>query len=149
MNDKKFLALSSIFFLLFFAFIALVSLDQPLTQTLRAKTAVPHALKSFVAVFPQVGVAGNESTGRKSTQIKVSVYVRDVNGNGLPNRSVKLATKDDNNIGISPSDTVTTDGIGMAQFFITSDNPGKVTLVVTDVDSGTVIQNVPSAEFTN
>lgn len=147
MKDKKFLALSSFFFLLFFAAISTVILERPMTQILRAKNASPSPLKSFVVAFPQVGVAGAENGLIPPTKIKVSVFVRDVNGSVLPGRSVKLSAGA-SNLNISPSDTQMTDNIGQAQFFITSAAAGKVQLTVTDVGSNTNIVNVPTVEFT-
>ncbi|MBI4991043.1 Ig-like domain-containing protein [Candidatus Gottesmanbacteria bacterium] len=147
MKDKKFLALSSFFFLLFFAAISTVILNKPMTQILRAKNASPSPLKSFVIAFPQVGVAGAENGLTPPTKIKVSVFVRDVSGSVLPGRSIKLSAGA-SNLNISPSDTQLTDNIGQAQFFLTSSVAGKVQLTVTDVGSNTNIVNVPTVEFT-
>lgn len=147
MKDKKFLALSSFFFLLFVAAMSTVVLDKPTSQILRAKNVNPSPLKSFVVVFPQVGVAGIEGTETSPTKIKVSVFIRDVNGSVLPGRSVRLSSAVAG-INITPSDIQITDNIGQAQFFITSSVAGKVQLTVIDVGSNTNIVNVPTVEFT-
>jgi hypothetical protein len=138
MKDKAFLSLSVLFLLFFFAGIAVLTLEKPTSFLLRAKTENPSPLKSFAIAFPQVGAVG--------TKIKVSVYTRDVNGKVLSNRRVKLEAPN-SNIAISPSNTVNTNDIGMAEFFITSTEAGTVQLSATDVNSNTVIVNIPSVEF--
>lgn len=139
MNDKKFLVLSGLFFLIFFAGIAVITLEQPTSQILRAKNENPSPLKSFAIIFPQVGKVGDK--------IKVSVYIRDVNGTILTNRSVKLATNPVT-VDITPSDTQTTNSLGMSQFFVSSKIPGKVEIIATDLNSNTSVANIPSIEFT-
>lgn len=147
MKDKKFLALSSFFFLLFIAAISTAILDKPTSQILRAKNVNPSPLKSFVIVFPQIGTVGTEDGTKPQTKIKVSVFIRDVNGSVLPGRSVRLSSAV-TGVTITPSDTQTTDNIGQAQFFITSSTAGKVQLSVVDVGSNTNIVNIPTVEFT-
>ena len=149
MKDKKFIALSSFFFLLFIAAIATIALQKPTSQILRAKSANPSPLKSFVIVFPQIAVAGDESSNNKPTQVKVSVYVRDESGSTMPGRSIKLNTTP--KVTIKPSDTVTTDeSIGMAQFFVSSSQKGTITIQATDLASNITVANPPnlSVEFT-
>ena|SRR3990170_9094965 len=140
MKDKKFLALSALFFLMFFAGTAIITLEQPTSQLLRARTENPSPLKSFAVAFPQVGVVN-------STKIKVSVYIRDVSGTQLGNRSVKLSATG-TGVTFDPSDTLTTNSIGEAQFFMQSSKPGKIQLTATDVESNMSIVNIPTVEFT-
>ncbi len=147
MKDKKFLTLSILFFLLFIAAISTVMLEKPTSQILRAKNSVPSPLKSFVIVFPQVGVAQSQNGDNAGTKIKVSVYMRDVNGNVLPDRTVKLSSSLEG-VNISPADQQITDNIGQAQFYLTSTGTGKAELTATDVVSNTKIVNVPTVEFT-
>lgn len=147
MKDKKFLALSSLFFLLFFAMIGFASLDQPISGILRAKNSTMSPLKSFAVVFPQMGVAGQENSETPATKVKISVYIRDVTGESMPGRSVKLAA-DAAGVNIVPADSQNTDELGMAQFFLTSTSPGKIKLTATDLTSGTPIANIPTVEFT-
>lgn len=122
-------------------------MNKPTSQILRAKNSVPSPLKSFVIIFPQIGVAGNETSVNKPTKIKVSVFVRDVNGNSLAGKTIKL-TANPAMVNITPSDTVISDNIGQAQFFISSESPGKIQLSVSDTVSNTNIENVPTIEFT-
>ncbi len=124
-----------------------IFMSKPTSQILRAKNSAPSPLKSFVIIFPQVGVAGSETSINKPTKIKVSVFVRDVNGNSLTGKTIKL-TANPSNVNITPSDTVTSDNIGQAQFFISSESPGKIQLAVSDTVSNTNIENVPTIEFT-
>lgn len=140
MKDKKFLILSSAFFLLFIIGMLSLTLDKPTSQILRASNAVPSPLKSFVIVYPQ-------TTQAREGKIKVTVYLRDASSNVLPNRNILLASSP-NNIDITPSQTLNTDNLGMAQFMISSKNPGKVVILATDAASGTTISNTPSVEFT-
>ena len=139
MTDKKFLALSFLFFLIFFAGVAVVTLEKPTSQILRAKNENPSPLKSFAVVFPQVTEVNKK--------VKVSVYIRDVNGSVLANRTVQLATNP-TTVEITPSNNLTTDNIGMAQFFISSKDPGKIEIVATDLASNTAIASLPTVEFT-
>lgn len=146
MKDRKFIALSSFFFLLFFAGIATVALQQPTSQILRARNANPSPLKSFIIVFPQIGVAADETSGKQPTQIKVSVFMRDETGAVLPARTVQLTAS--SIVSIKPGDTVATDDLGMAQFFISSTEKGTVKLTAVDVASQTTVSNTPTVEFT-
>lgn len=146
MKDKKFIALASFFFLIFFAGIATVALQQPTSQVLRAKNANPSALKSFIIVFPQIGVAAGEGSSKTPTQIKVSAFIRDENGSVLPGRTVQLTT--DPAVFVKPADTVSTDNLGMAQFFLTSSQKGTVKITAKDIASQTAISNTPTVEFT-
>lgn len=147
MKDKKFLLLSSFFFLVFIAAMSTMFLDKPTSQILRAKNTIPSPLKSFAIIFPQIGVAASEDDINKATRIKVSVFLRDINGEVLPSRTVKLSTSL-SGTQITPADTQNTDSIGQAQFFITSQAAGKAQLTITDVSSNTNIVNVPTIEFT-
>ena len=140
MKDKTFIVLSATFFLLFAIGTATLTLNNPLSQILRAKDVAPSPLKSFGVVFPQVGVSG-------TTKIKVSIYIRDVNGGLLPNRAVKLSS-DSEFVSITPSDTQNTNSIGQAEFFITSTGTGKIKIAATDVATNTSVVNIPSVEFT-
>lgn len=140
MKDKKFLALSSIFFLLFIIGMLSLTLQKPASQLLKAMNVVPSPLKSFIIVYPQVVPAGDR-------QIKVSVYLRDVNSNVLPDREIQLIGSP-GSINISPAQSQITNDLGMAQFYITSNVPGEVQITAADVASGTTIVNSPSVEFT-
>lgn len=147
LKDKKFLALSSVFFLLFLVAMAIATLNQPISRFLRAKNVAPSPLRSFVVVLPQVGTVGTEGSGSNPTKIKISVYMRDVNGTSIPNRSVKISS-DLDSVSFSPSDTQITNTLGMAQFFMTSTTVGKTQLSVVDTETNTSIVNIPTVEFT-
>lgn len=138
MKDKKFLALSVLFFLMFFAAIGVLTLDQPTRQILRAKNTNPSPLKSFVAIPLQIGKAG-------VNKLKISVFIRDINGAVLSNRQVIMTTTPSTTV--SPADTQTTDSLGMVQFFIESTDPGKIQLTITDISSNMTLANVPTVEF--
>lgn len=146
MKDKKFAALSLLFFLLFFAGIVTVAIQKPTNQILRAKSVNPSPLKSFIIVFPQIGTIGTETGDKNPPQIKVSVYIRDESGSVLPGRSVQLTTSPA--VNIKPADTVSTDSLGMAQFFLSSSEKGTVKLTATDISSNTTIANSPTVDFT-
>src|SRR3989338_8129832 len=83
MKDKTFLILAGLFFLLFFGGIVTFALQKPSSTILRAKNTAPSPLKSFVVVFPQVSRIGEK--------VKVTVTMRDISGQILPNRSVRLS----------------------------------------------------------
>lgn len=145
MKDRKFLALSSFFFLLFAVAMSLSLLSKPTSSLLRAKNVAPSPLKSFVVVFPQIGALTTDEN--QGTKIKVSVFVRDVNGSVLSGRSIRLSSPTES-ISVQPADTQTTDDIGKAQFFVSAKTSGKVQLQATDIGSNTQIVNVPTIEFT-
>lgn len=146
MKDKVFVALSSVFFILFAVGLGVTFLNTPTSNILKAKNAVPSPLKSFAVIFPQVGIAGTPDSEKPPTRIKVSVFMRDINGNVLADRNVKLSSEP-SVLTINPSDTLFTNNIGQAEFFITASEKGKVSLLITDVGSNTQLANVPSVEF--
>lgn len=146
MKDKKFIALSSIFFLLFTVGIGVLSLNKPISKLLKAQNVTPSPLKSFVIVFPQKAKIGRENTSDPSSKIKVSVYIRDINGSVLANRSVKVTTSLPD-VTFTPSDTQNTNELGMAHFFITSPVAGETKITAVDVTSNTTIVNTPTIEF--
>src|SRR3990167_4936296 len=143
MKDKTFTALSGIFFLLFVIGIGAVTLDQPLSNILRAKNVVPSPLKSFGMAYPQIGTIGNPATGQLPTKVKVSIYIRGVDGSILSNRNVKLSANP-SVIAIEPSDTQQTNDIGQAQFTISSPTAGKFKLKAEETTSKTEVINIPS-----
>ncbi len=147
MKDKAFMSLVGAFFILFVAAIGVIVMNNPTSNVLRAKNSVPSPLKSFVIVFPQVGVAGDANSPKTPTKIKVSVYLRDVNGNVMPDRSVKITTNPPS-AAISPTDTMFTNNIGMAEFSVSSVAAGQIALNATDVASNMSISNIPTLEFT-
>lgn len=138
-KDKTFTALSGIFFLLFVIGIGAVTLNKPLSTMLRAKDVKPSPLKSFGVVFPQIATIG-------TTQVKVSVYVRGVDGAILPKKNIKL-TSDPAVISVAPSDTQVTNDIGQAQFTVSSQTEGKIKLIAQETTSNTQIINIPTVEF--
>jgi hypothetical protein len=148
MKDKTFTILLGLFFLLFFGGVIAVALGNPITGLFtQATDATPSSSKSFVVVFPQVGMASNAETGTLGTKIKVTVYLRDENGKLLSSRAVNISS-DSNSVQFTPNDTQQTNNIGQAQFFMTSSFPGQVTLSIKDVKSNIPVANIPTVEFT-
>ncbi len=146
MKDRTFINLAGFFFLLFFAGIAMLSLDKPINQYLRAKNVNPSPLKSFAIVFPQVASISDKKTSSQVTDIKVTVTMRDVNGSTLPNRRVKLSSSLEGTV-ITPADTQITNELGQTQFILTSTSTGKAILTATDMETNTALVNIPSVEF--
>ncbi|OGG03152.1 hypothetical protein A2W14_03560 [Candidatus Gottesmanbacteria bacterium RBG_16_37_8] len=146
MKDKTFITLSGIFFLLFFIGIGALTLNKPVSNILRAKNVVPSPLKSFAVVFPQIASVGDKSQGKEPSKIKISVYIRGVDGSILPSKSVKLSA-DPPNIIIEPSDTQLTNNIGQAQFSISSQIQGKIKLIAKELASNIEVVNIPTVEF--
>ena len=148
MKDKAFMSLVGVFFILFVAGICVIVMNNPISNVLRAKNSVLSPQKSFVIVYPQVsGIASDANSAKTPIKIKVSVYLRDVNGNIVPNRPVKISTNPSSTI-ISPSDTASTNEIGMAEFSVSSMVPGEFALNATDIESNMSISNIPTLEFT-
>ena len=132
MKDKKFLFLSALFFLIFLIGIGIIALRGPTSSFLKAKNTLPSGAKSFAIIFPQVG-----------KNIKVTVTMRDEDGNVISGREVKVVSSIIQ-ASISPSDTQTTNQQGQATYTLTSDTPGKATLEITDVGANLTLSNVPS-----
>ena len=147
MKDKTFLTLTIVFFFVLIFVIAELTLDKPLSKTLRASSVAPSPLKSFAVVFPQVVQTGVENGEIKPQTVKVSVIIRDKNGELLPDRSVKLTSSLDATT-IKPSDTQITNNIGQAIFYVSSSAPGTVKFSAFDVASEMEIANIPSVDFT-
>ena len=145
MKDKTFMALSSLFFLLFFVAVGSITLNRPLSGILKAKNVAPSPLKSFAVVFPQVAKI-SDSRGGNGTKIKVSVYIRGVDGSILPNRTVKL-TADNPSVSIEPADSMQTNDIGQAEFLVASQEAGKTKVTATEVATNTQVINIPTIEF--
>lgn len=139
MKDKTFTALSGIFFLLFVIGIGAVTLNKPLSTMLRAKNVAPSPLKSFGVVFPQIATAGN-------TNVKVSIYIRGVDGSILENRNVRLSAEPAT-VTIAPSDTQITNNIGQAEFTVSAQTEGKIKLKAQETSTNTDIINIPTVEF--
>ena|SRR3989338_9263517 len=146
MKDKTFIALSTLFFLLFVISIGAVTFNKPLSFILRAKNVAPSALKSFAIAFPQIASIGDQTKGNPPSKIKVSVYIRGVDGSILANRRVRLSS-DPPIILIEPSDTLTTNSMGQAQFTISSSAQGKVQLKARETTSNIDVVNIPTVEF--
>lgn len=136
MKDKKFLFLAGLFFLIFLIGIGIVTLRGPTSSFLKAKNTLPSSEKSFAIIFPQVG-----------RKIKVTVTMRDADGNAIAGREVKVSASLPE-AAIAPTDTQTTDEKGQSYYTITSDTPGKATLEIIDVGANIILTNVPSVEFT-
>lgn len=149
MKDKTFTTLIGLFFLLFIGGVIAIALEKPTAGFFtRASNANFSPLKSFAIVFPQVVSIGNTATGKSAMKTIVSVYLRDVNGTVIPNRSVHLSVNS-NTVIITPSDTISTGANGLAQFSLTSNTAQKVELSITDsTNPSTPIVNVPTVEFT-
>ena len=146
MKDKTFITLTGLFFLLFVIGIGAITLDKPLSSILRAKNVAPSQFKSFGMAYPQIASVGNISKGQKPTDVKVSIYIRGIDGSILTNKSVKI-TVDPSIVNIEPSDTQVTNDIGQAQFTITSQVEGKVKIKAHETTSNIDIMNIPTVEF--
>ena len=145
MKDRTFMALSSLFFLLFFVLVGSVALNQPINSILKAKNIVPSPLKSFGVVFPQVAKISNITTGETGMKVKISVYIRGVDGSILPRRTVQLSSE--RPLSIEPADTVETNEIGQAEFLVSSSQVGRVKVTAIEMATNTEIINIPTIEF--
>ncbi|OGG00726.1 hypothetical protein A2153_00350 [Candidatus Gottesmanbacteria bacterium RBG_16_38_7b] len=146
MKDKTFVALSLLFFLLFFIAIGALTINIPVTNILRAKNVAPSPLKSFGVAFPQIASVGDETKGQSPAKIKISIYIRGVDGSILANRSVQLSSEPAQ-ILIEPPSTVTTNSIGQAQFTVSSKIQGKYKLIARETTSNIEVVNIPTVEF--
>ena len=140
MNDKKFIILSSIFFLIFIFGMGFLIADRPVSQFLRAQNQTVSPTKSFFTAIPQVS--------NKSQEIKVDVFIRDEDGNVMPKQSVKIST-DLSSVTYSPGETQATDDLGKASFILKSASPGTANIRVEETTSKTVLSQNLSVEFTN
>lgn len=83
--DKKFTALFGIFLLLFSLFIVLIVFEQPLTRLIRASAFIPSAEQSLIFAWPLRAPADGK------TNIVISIFVRDKDGNNVKNKNIKVA----------------------------------------------------------
>jgi hypothetical protein len=148
MKDKAFLTLTGLFFVVLFAGIAVISLEKPTSNILRASNKNPSPQRSLIVVFPQVGTIGDDTSEKKPSKIKVVVTIRDIDGSILSNRTIKLSSSMPN-VKITPADTQTTDiETNQATFYLSSAEAGTAKLKITDVASNLDLINVPTVEFT-
>lgn len=121
--------------------------DRPVSQFLRAQNQTVSPSKSFFTAIPQASsTEGSEKAETK--EIKVDVFIRDENGNVIPNKTVKIST-DLPQITYSPADTQTTDDLGKASFILKSPSPGTANITVSETTSGTTLSQKLSIQFTN
>ena len=146
MNDKKFIALSSIFFLMFIFGMGTLFVQNPLSNYLRATTSTVSSEKSFLTAIPQIGSPQGTTSSTKPEKIKVNVYIRTDSGDLLAKKTVKLST-DLSSVTISPSDTQETDKDGKVEYMLSSKSPGTAQLTAQELGSGTTIKNSLSIEF--
>jgi hypothetical protein len=92
-----------------------------LTTITKAKDElVPSTEKSLILAYPLSLQAGNGSS-------KVTVWVRNKEGKGIPNQPVSLTTS----LGTLDISSLNSDGQGRAIFSLTSSTPGTATLNAT------------------
>ncbi len=113
-------------------------LQNPISNLIQATTSTPSENKSFLTAIPQVGTIHQT--------IKVTVYIRNDDGDLLPQKSVKLST-DLPGVTVSPQDTQVTDENGKAEFTLTSSSPGTAQLTAIETSSGITVKNTVSVEF--
>lgn len=148
MSDKKFVALSSIFFLLFIFGMGSLFVQEPLSNYLRATTTAVDQNKSIITAIPQVCSSKPNAISKCPNQkIKVAVYIRSENGDLLANKSVQLWT-DPTGPNIQPSDIQITNKNGMAEFVLASETPLKVSLFAKEIASQKQLTQTLSVEFT-
>lgn len=149
MNDKKFIVLSSIFFLFFIFGVGSLLFQDPLSTVLKATTATVSETKSLITALPQVCSEGLNPAGKcPDRKIKVDVYIRSDSGDLLAGKTVKLAT-DLSGVTVSPSDTQITDKNGKAEFILSSSTKGTAHLTAQEQASGKILTQKLSVEFTN
>jgi hypothetical protein len=113
--DKKFIFLSSVFFLLFGLFISMIVLNQPLRRLTRAKEEfIPSSKTSMILAWPLSSPADGK------TNVNVNVFVRNMNNLPLSNKKVNLITT----LGQIKELQSVTDKNGKSTFILTSDTPG-------------------------
>ena len=120
-------------------------MEKPVSQFLRAQTAVVSPTKSFFTAIPQVGAVEGAQANPKD--IKVDVYIRDEDGNSMPQKTVNLTT-DLPSVVIEPS-VKETDDLGKATFILKSSQVGTANINVEETTSGTKLTQKLSVEFTN
>jgi len=135
--DKKLMGLVSLFFLTFFVFISVVVFSKPLSLFTRAsEKSEPSSAKSLIFAWPlSSGVASSE-------KVKVDVFVRSETGNPIPNRQIEAKTT----LGTISPTTISSDKIGKASFFLTSQTAGTAQVSAT-VDNRTRISQQVSVKF--
>lgn len=135
--DTKLIGLLSIFFLVFGVFMTVLLFNDNLTTITKAKDElIPSSEKSIILAYPLSLQAGNG-------QSKVTVWVRNKEGKGIPNQPVTLTTS----LGTLDIQALNSDGQGRAIFTLSSQTAGTATLNATI--AGTVNpSNTVTVEFT-
>jgi hypothetical protein len=119
--DTKLIGLLSIFFLVFGVFMTVLLFNDNLTTITKAKDElIPSNEKSIILAYPLSVKAGAGDS-------KVTVWVRNREGKGIPNQPVSLTTSH----GSLDVSALNSDGQGRAIFSLTSATPGTAILNAT------------------
>ncbi|MCA9371949.1 Ig-like domain-containing protein [Candidatus Woesebacteria bacterium] len=136
--DRNLVGLSILFFLAFVAFTGYVYLNNRSTNSVARATnidATISANNSLVFAWPLTVPADN------TTESKVTVFVRNTAGQGIPGKNVRVLTS----IGTVKQDNVITDDKGQAEFGLVSDQPGVAAITV--VSEGTQFDRSVTVKF--
>jgi len=129
--DKKFLALSFIFFIVSFLFMIMLIFNQPISRFIRAKEEfIPSKEKSMIFAWPL-----NSSINKPVT---INVFLRNDDGFPISNKNVSLSTT----LGKITPEKALTDKTGKATFSLTSSQPGIAEISATADNSYFLNQKV-------
>lgn len=113
--DKKFIILTSLFFLSFTLFTSMIVFNKPLTTLIRAKEDfVPSSTNSIMFAWPLSSPADGK------TKVNITVFVRNSKNLTLSNKKVTLSS----NLGEITEIQPISDKSGKSIFSLTSNQPG-------------------------
>lgn len=135
--DKKFMGLLGFFFLLFGLFVSLIVFEDPLVRFTKARQELaPSGEKSLIFAWPlQVPADG-------STDVVVSVFIRNEEGDELGGKKVSLTTT----VGQFQQQEVVADKLGKAAFILRSSEAG-VAEIKGMIDGATAITHTITVRF--
>ncbi len=117
--DKKLAGLMIVFFLSFALFTSFIVFNKPLTQITKAKEDfAPSAKNSILSAWPTTVNADGKS------ETTITVFARSATNKPIQNKPVKLETT----LGTVKEDQLQTSKTGMAEFHLSSTNPGSATV---------------------
>ena len=135
--DKRFIFLSTLFFLLFSVLISMMVLNQPLKRLTRAKEElVPSAKTSLILGWPLTALADGK------TNVNINVFVRNINGLPLNNKKVNLTTS----LGEIKEIQPITDKNGKSTFTLNSNSAGIAEIKAT-VDNQIELEQKLTVKF--
>lgn len=134
MRQRQLILLYILFFLLAASTVAIMMFERPVQRIIRASSTDPSNQKSLILA--------DKILARPSDKVQITVFVRNEQGEGLPNKSVQVSADK----GLFTSTTAITDDSGKATFTLGSNGAEKS--VVRASTEGVDVSNSITVYFT-